>query len=128
MQAFKPQLLNVNDMRNFPLTITHPYHVVPDFQNLLDQGKKLNELGEKIGADAVTRSGTLSQSMLSALDKVSAYQQNASSLSQQTITDPDSVDIQDLTIAQAFANTSLNMTRNVLNRIVQSWRDIINTR
>jgi len=66
--------------------------------------------------------------MLGALDKVSAYQQFASSLNQAAIIDPDSVNVEDVTIAQAEAAMSLNIARNVLNRLVQSWRDLINTR
>jgi flagellar hook-basal body complex protein FliE len=66
--------------------------------------------------------------MLKALDKVSGYQQIAGNLAQKAVTDPGSVDIHDITIAQAEAAMSLNITRNMLNRIVQGWRDIINTR
>ncbi|MDR0474018.1 MAG: flagellar hook-basal body complex protein FliE [Treponema sp.] len=128
MNILKPELVNVNSLRQFPLTITHPYHMVPDFESVLNQGKQLKELGEKTGAGAVTRSGTFADAMLVSLDKVSAYQQFASSLNQQAITDPDSVDVHDITIAQAEASMSLNITRNILNRIVQSWRDLINTR
>jgi len=76
----------------------------------------------------VIRSGTFEDAMLGALDKVSAYQQFSSDLAQQAITDPDSVDIHDITIAQAEASMALNITRNVLNRIVQGWKDVINTR
>jgi flagellar hook-basal body complex protein FliE len=115
-------------MRQFPLTINHPYHVVPDFESVLNQGSHLAELGKQTGAETVLRSGTFSEALPGALDKVSAYQQFASNLNQQAITDPDSVDVHDITIAQAQASLSLNITRNILNRIVQSWRDIINTR
>jgi flagellar hook-basal body complex protein FliE len=66
--------------------------------------------------------------MLQAMDKVSGDQQFASQLVQQSITDPDSVDTHDITIAQAKASMSLNIARNVLSRLVQDWRDLINTR
>jgi flagellar hook-basal body complex protein FliE len=38
------------------------------------------------------------------------------------------VDVHDITTAQAKAALSLNIARNVLNRVVQGWRDLINTR
>ncbi|MDR3337515.1 MAG: flagellar hook-basal body complex protein FliE [Treponema sp.] len=38
------------------------------------------------------------------------------------------MDIHDVTIAQAEAAMSLNISRTILNRIVQGWRDLINTR
>jgi flagellar hook-basal body complex protein FliE len=44
------------------------------------------------------------------------------------ITEPDSVDIQDITIAEAKANLSLNITRTLLDRIVRGWKEVINTR
>jgi flagellar hook-basal body complex protein FliE len=66
--------------------------------------------------------------MLQALDQVSASDQFAGNLAQRAITEPDSVDIHDVTIAQAKASMSLDITRNVLSRLVQGWRDIINTR
>jgi len=75
---------------------------------------------------AVTNAFT--DAMLGALDQVSAAQQASSSMTQRAITDPDSVDVHDITIAQAEASLALNITRNVLNRVVQGWKDIINTR
>jgi flagellar hook-basal body complex protein FliE len=84
---------------------------------------------EKItGAGAVSRAGTFEEAMLLALDKVSAEDKFAGDLAQRAITEPDTVDIHDLTIAQAKAGMSLDITRNILSRLVQGWRDIINTR
>jgi flagellar hook-basal body complex protein FliE len=110
------------------MRVTHPKHfsVNPAVPGSI--GKNIIELKGKTGADAVVRSGVFEQSMLEALDKVSGDQQRASSLAQQAITDPESVDIHDITIAQAKAEMSLNITRNVLSRLVQGWRDLINTR
>jgi flagellar hook-basal body complex protein FliE len=84
---------------------------------------------EKItGAGAVTRAGTFEEAMLLALDRVSAEDKFAGDLAQKAVTEPDTVDIHDLTIAQAKAGMSLDITRNILTRLVQGWRDIINTR
>ncbi|GHV89533.1 hypothetical protein AGMMS50268_00360 [Spirochaetia bacterium] len=111
-----------------PLNLTHPKHMAPDRSSLTGIGKSITELEKKIGADSVIPSGTFEETMLQALDRVSGDQQLASSLSQQAITDPGSVDIHDITIAQAKATMSLDTTRTILNRLVQGWRDIINTR
>ena len=128
MTIYRPELVNINSLKQVPLTLTHPYHMVPRFENILEQGAQISGLGKKTGAETVTRSGTFSDAMLGALDKVSAYQQFASSLEERIITDPDSLDPHDVSIAQAEASMALNITRNILNRIVQGWRDIINTR
>jgi len=66
--------------------------------------------------------------MLQALDSVNADQNESTDLMQTMITDPQSVDPHDVTIAMAKANLSLNIARTVLSRVVQDWKEIINTR
>jgi flagellar hook-basal body complex protein FliE len=110
------------------MTTTHPKHFTMNPAIPGTIGKNIIDLKETTGADAVVRSGVFEQTMLQALDKVSGDQQLASALSRQAITEPGSVDVHDITIAQAKASMSLNITRNVLSRLVQDWRDLINTR
>jgi len=124
---FRPRLTGL-DMPNLDLTLTHPTHMAFQRESFLGMGNRLNEMGERIGAGAVTRSGTFERAMLQALDRVSAYQQFSADLHQEAIVNPGSVDVHDITIAQAQARISLDITRNVLNRVVQGWRDLINTR
>jgi flagellar hook-basal body complex protein FliE len=110
------------------MMVTNPHHMVPLKGNFTTHGKALSELGNKIGVEGVLRSGTFEDTMLKALDMVSAQQQQPSNLMQTALTEPGSVDAHDITIAQAKASMSLNITRTVLNRIVQGWKDLINTR
>jgi flagellar hook-basal body complex protein FliE len=84
--------------------------------------------GQLAGIDDETDSPSFEDEMLKAMDAVNADQQTSSALSQQMITDPDSVDAHDVTIAMAKANLSLNIAKTVLNRIVTAWKDVINTR
>jgi len=107
---------------------THPRHMGPIDSPYAGSGKNILALEEKIGAQDITRAGTFEQAMLQALDKVSGAQQYVGFLEEEAIINPDSVDIHDITIAQAEASMSLNITRNVLSRLVQGWRDLINTR
>jgi flagellar hook-basal body complex protein FliE len=95
-----------------PLNLTHPKHMAPGGQFLTEK----------------TGGGTFEEVMLQSLDKVSGDQQFASSLEERAITDPDSVDVQDITIAQAKATMSLELTRTILSRLTQAWKDIINVR
>ena len=127
MTINRPEL-TILGMADLQMRATHPNHMRTGIEDFLDQGSRINEVQNIIGSDAVIRSGGFSNAMLSALDSVSADQHFASLMSQAAILDPDSVDVHDVTIAQAQANMSLNITRTVLNRLVQSWRDIINTR
>jgi flagellar hook-basal body complex protein FliE len=128
MNILRPDLTHFGRMPDLPLKVTNPHHIMSEARDFLAEGSNMIETGRKIGADAVIRSGTFTEAMLGALDQVSAHQQFASNLHQASIIDPDSVNVHDITIAQAQANMSLNITRNVLNRMVQGWRELINTR
>jgi flagellar hook-basal body complex protein FliE len=110
------------------MKVTHPKHFNGNPAVPGSIGGNITDLKKTIGADSVIRSGVFEETMLQALDKVSGDQQLASALSRQAVTDPGSVDVHDITIAQAKASMSLNITRNVLSRLVQDWRDLINTR
>jgi Flagellar hook-basal body protein len=107
---------------------THPKHMLPPDSPYFGSGNKVLALEKKIDAQHVTRAGTFEQAMLQALDKVSGADQFTKQLEKEAIINPDSVDIHDITIAQAEASMALNITRNVLSRMVQGWRDLINTR
>ena len=91
-------------------------------------GAGIASLGKTIGADGVMKDGIFSETMLKALDKVSGYQQQYDQIVQQAMLAPDSVNVEDVAMAEAKAAMSLNITRTILNRIVQAWKDIINTR
>ena len=107
---------------------THPDHMGPLDSPYAGSGQNIINLSKKIGATHVTGAGTFEQAMLQALDKVSGVQQFSSDLQREAIINPDAIDIHDITIAQAEASMALGIARNVLNRLVQGWRDIINTR
>jgi flagellar hook-basal body complex protein FliE len=91
-------------------------------------GKGIAEMGKVIGAANATKDGNFSDAMLKALDKVNAYQIYKEDLDQQELLDPDSVNIEDITMAEAQAKMSLDIARTILNRVVQAWKDIINSR
>ena len=91
-------------------------------------GSGIAELGKTIGAADTTKDGLFEETMLKALDKVSDYQKQYQYIYEQAIIDPESVNVEDIAMAEASANLSLNIARTVLNRVVQAWKDIINTR
>jgi flagellar hook-basal body complex protein FliE len=124
---FRPRMTGL-EMPNLDLNLTHPTHIAFQRESFLGQGGRLVQMGQQIGAGAATRGGTFEQAMLQALDRVNAFQQISADLHQAAIVDPGSVNVHDITIAQAQASMSLDITRNVLNRVVQGWRDLINTR
>ncbi len=66
--------------------------------------------------------------LLSALGSVNNDQVTAMDLSQKMVTDPTSVNVEDVTIALAEANLSLSMTKAVVDRALAAYREIINVR
>ena len=128
MSIFRPDLNVFGKIPNLQMAITHRDHMSVEAWNYPARGSHISVTGGRIGAEAAIRSGGFSDAMLQALDGVSAAQQFATNLHEMAIIDPDSVNAHDITIAQAEASLALNITRNVLNRLVQSWRDLINTR
>jgi flagellar hook-basal body complex protein FliE len=107
---------------------THPRHILPTDSPYFGSGNNILNLRDRVGPDSSLRMGTFEDAMLQALDRVSGAQLNASDLQREAIINPESVDIHDITIAQAEASMALSITRNILSRLVQSWRDLINTR
>lgn len=75
-----------------------------------------------------TAKATFQDAMVAAMEGVNADQIKATDLYQKMITSPDSVDAHDVTLAAAQAQMSLNLAKNVVERGIQSYRDIINMR
>jgi len=66
--------------------------------------------------------------LLKALNQVNDSQVTAVDLTQLMISDPDSVDVHDVTIALAEANLALSMTKAIVDRALAAYREIINVR
>lgn len=62
--------------------------------------------------------------MLEALDGVNNDQMDTSALMEQMVTNPDSVDVHDVTIAMAKADMSLNVTKAVIDKAVAAYKEI----
>ncbi len=81
-----------------------------------------------MGALEEQPAATFEDAMFSAMNGVNADQIDSSKLIETMMTNPDAVDAHDVTIGMAKANMSLSITRTVLSRVVQAWKDVINTR
>ena len=63
-----------------------------------------------------------------AFDQVNQTHITSNNLAQAMITDPDSVDVHDVTIAMAEANLAISMTKSIVDRAVQAYRTITTLR
>jgi len=89
-------------------------------------------LDSRRAAPAVTPAeqaeGSFGGLFLQALGQVNEQQLRAQDLSQALITDPESVDVHDVTVALAEANLSLSMAKAVIDRAIRAYREIVNLR
>ena len=91
----------------------------------------LTETTDKTGLLHTTeKSGTLSfqDYLLKAMDSMNSQQVDVANIQEQLITDPDSVDVHDVTIAMQKARMSLNLAQTVIDRLVTDWNEITTTR
>lgn len=66
--------------------------------------------------------------LMDAMSQMNQQQMDVDKLSEKMITDPDSVDIHDVTIAMSKARMSLNLAQTVIDRLVTGWNEISTTR
>jgi flagellar hook-basal body complex protein FliE len=64
------------------------------------------------------------QMLMTSLGDVNQAQKDHANLAVQAVINPDSVDTHDVTIAAAKANLSLSITKNVVDRVIQGYREI----
>jgi len=126
--TLQPQYFSPVPMPHVPSSLPdlRPKVLNEEFYN--STGKGIAEMGNVIGAANATKDSNFSDTMLKALDKVSAYERYREDLSQQSLLDPDSVDPEDISMAEGKARMSLDAASRILNRVVQAWKDIINSR
>jgi flagellar hook-basal body complex protein FliE len=84
--------------------------------------------GTQAPAQPAAATESFGRLLSSALSDVNDLQINSMNLAQRMVTDPDSVDIHDLTIAMAEANLSLSMTKALADRAIRAYREIISVR
>lgn len=66
--------------------------------------------------------------LMEAFKNMNQNQVDVEHLQEKVITDPESVDIHDVTIAMSKAKMSLNLAKTVIDRLVQGWSEITTTR
>ena len=85
-----------------------------------------------IGEQAAQKRGGAEQSfgslLMNALNGVNDSQLKGMQLTQKMITDPQSVNVHDVTIALAEANLAISMTKAIVDRALAAYREIINVR
>ena len=74
------------------------------------------------------KKGAFEEFLLEAVNGVNSDQLHVNQVQNQLVTDPESVDVQDVTIAMAKAQMSLNLAQTVINRLLTGWNEIQTSR
>ena len=93
--------------------------------------EKLNRTEQTTEAASIQRAGqskSFQSYLLDALSTVNSQQLDVTAVQEKLITNPDEVDIHDVTIAMAKARQSLNLAQTVIDRLVTGWNEITTTR
>lgn len=80
------------------------------------------------GAQRTKKPGAFESYLLEAVSTVNAQQLDVDNLTKQYITDPDSVNVEDITTAMAKAQMSLSLAQTVIDRITTGWNELSTTR
>lgn len=72
--------------------------------------------------------GAFETYILDAMNQMNGQQVEVSNIEEKIETDPDSVDIHDVTTAMAKAQMSLSLAQNVIDRLITGWNEISTTR
>lgn len=97
----------------------------------LESISKVSGITNQTEAASITHAGrskSFQDYLLEAVNTVNSQQVEVSNLQERLITDPDSVDVHDVTIAMSKARMSLNLAQTVIDRLVTDWNEITTTR
>ena len=113
----------INSLQMNSTNITHigKNSKVENIADVLNTQNSAKESIEKTGK-------SFQDYLMEAMNTMNSQQMEVSNLQEKVITDPDSVDIHDVTIAMSKARMSLNLAQTVIDRVVTSWNEITTTR
>ena len=78
--------------------------------------------------DAERKLGSFESLLVNAVSGMNQQQLDVDKITEQLITEPDSVDIHDVTTAMAKAQMSLSLAQTVIDRLVTGWNELSTNR
>lgn len=130
--------MKIQDFGTLQMTRTDKAHfgqsrIQPLTQNAsgmspIQKVQRTDKATEAASIQPANQSKSFQSYLLDALSAVNTQQLDVNAVEEQLITNPDEVDIQDVTIAMAKARQSLNLAQTVIDRLVTSWNEITTTR
>jgi flagellar hook-basal body complex protein FliE len=130
--------MKIQDFNTFQMTRTNEAHfgqgkIQPLTQNApgMSPIQKIQRAEKNTEAASIQPAGqskTFQSYLLDALESVNNQQLDVNKVQEKLITDPDDVNVADVTIAMAKARMSLNLAQTVIDRLVTGWNEITTTR
>ena len=130
--------MKIQEFNTFQLTRTHEAHygqgkIQPLTQNApgMSPIEKIHRAEKNTEAASIQPAGqskTFQSYLLDALESVNTQQLDVNKVQEKLITNPDDVNVADVTIAMAKARMSLNLAQTVIDRLVTGWNEITTTR
>lgn len=90
--------------------------------------QRADKTTEAASIQPANQSKSFQSYLLDALESVNTQQLDVTKVQEKMITDPDDVNVADVTIAMAKARMSLNLAQTVIDRLVSGWNEITTTR
>ena len=115
MKINEMQVLHMKGFEN--VQNTNPLKTAP-YLNLPSAAEEKQRLNEK----------SFGEFLSDAVAQMNRQQTNVAAMEEQLITDPESLDIHDVTTAMAKAQMSMTLAKTVVDRIVTGWNEITTTR
>ena len=97
---------------------TNALENVKPYENLASAAKDSIRIQEKSFGEYLTE----------AISAMNRHQIDVDAIGQKVITDPESVDIHDVTVAMAKASQSMTLAKTIIDRLVSGWNEITTTR
>ena len=89
--------------------------------------QRADKTTEAASIQPANQSKSFQSYLLDALESVNNQQLDVNKVQEKLITDPDDVNVADVTIAMAKARMSLNLAQSVIDRLVTGWNEITTT-
>lgn len=84
--------------------------------------------GNTVASEQNSKARSFESYILDAVNAVNEKQLDVNRVEQKLITDPESVDIHDVTTAMAKAQMSLSLAQTVIDRLLTGWSELQTTR
>ncbi|MCQ2596243.1 MAG: flagellar hook-basal body complex protein FliE [Treponema sp.] len=119
--------MKIAEFGQLQMTRTNPAHT--GVSKLTDiAGAPLNDIPSSAENGIAKTRASFQDYLIEAMSSMNQQQVDVSNLSQQLITDPDSLDVHDVSIAMSKARMSLNLAQSVIDRLVTGWNEISTSR